>query len=328
MKPLIFFECSLKNDNYEGTRARKNLKGALELCNVSYSSSVYDDTFNVAHFISLKDYKQYKQDLKENCKLVISLFYAEEDENAELFINKKEPYELTKTDVSLLNEFNLILVPSNECIDILKNDGVTTKIKKFSPGVNLVKYDLKSAYERYIAYKYLRTPEEVPLITINFKHSDDIAISRICDVARAFPNIKFIAISQSDRFSRKSKKLIKKATSNLTFSPVLENDIYCSLLVDSFVYLVVSSFKGNVFGCLEAMAANCQVLAIEGSTFSDIVVDKETGYVYNNVDSLKNGIEDCLNKKLIPTTTKAYQYAEENSLSINGPKLLDIYKKL
>ena len=54
MKTLVYFQPSSKNDNFEGARMRKTIKGALEVVDSKYTSNLYDD-YDVAHFMSPDD---------------------------------------------------------------------------------------------------------------------------------------------------------------------------------------------------------------------------------------------------------------------------------
>ena len=54
MKICVYFQPTIENDNFEGMRLRKNIKGALELHNIPYAKNLLD-TYDIVHFMSLDD---------------------------------------------------------------------------------------------------------------------------------------------------------------------------------------------------------------------------------------------------------------------------------
>ena len=76
MKPLIIGN---EKNNFDVARLRKNIKGALELNDFSYAASIYDESYKIAHFVSLEDFRKNRSELIKGTKIVLSLFYCEED---------------------------------------------------------------------------------------------------------------------------------------------------------------------------------------------------------------------------------------------------------
>jgi glycosyltransferase involved in cell wall biosynthesis len=74
------------------------------------------------------------------------------------------------------------------------------------------------------------------------------------------------------------------------------------------------------------MASETEIFALEASVYQDIVIDKGNGYVYNNFDSLKEGIKLFLSDELPTTYKKEKAIANENTLKNVGKKLIEIYK--
>ena len=71
MKTLVYFQPSSKNDNFEGARMRKTIKGALGIVNSNYTSNLYDD-YDVAHFMSPDDESKLNIALERRVPVVIS----------------------------------------------------------------------------------------------------------------------------------------------------------------------------------------------------------------------------------------------------------------
>ena len=326
MKPLIL---SSEKNNFEVTRLRKDLKGSLELNNFPYSVSVYDETYSIAHFVTIDDYKKYKNETPEGTKVVLSLLYCEEDYDGKILkLNHEKNYNISKFDVDAINKVDLVLTPTLKTKQQLILSGVTVPIEILLPGINISKYSVKNTYTRNIAYRYLKCSEEYSFITTVLNYEDVEAFKRAQIIASKFPKIKFIAITDTRNINREVKKIIKKSPSNLHFPGVLDEDVYISLLFNSKVYLFINSNPGNIFQSLEAMASGTQILALNSGIYPDIVIDNENGYVYNNFDSLIDGFGKFINNELSPTIQKAKEFANANALKNIGEKLIQIYRGL
>ncbi len=326
MKPLIL---SNEKNNFEVSRLRKDLKGSLELNNFPYSVSVYDETYSIAHFVTIDDYKKYKNETPKGTKIVLSLLYCEEDYDGKVLkLNHEKNYNISKFDVDAINKVDLVFTPTLKTKQQLILSGVTVPIEILLPGINISKYSIKNTYTRNIAYRYLKCSEEYSFITTVLNYEDVEAFKRIQIIASKFPKIKFIAIADSRNLSREIKKIIKKSPSNLQFPSVLDEDVYISLLFNSKAYLFINSNPGNIFQSLEAMASGTQIIALNSGIYPDIVIDKENGYVYNNFDSLIDGFNKFINNELSPTIQKAKEFANVNALKNIGEKLIEIYRGL
>ena len=78
MRVLIYFKPKAKFDNFEGTRLRKSLKGALEINNMEYTSE-YVDRYDIAHFITPADESKINACIENNIPVVMSALYCESD---------------------------------------------------------------------------------------------------------------------------------------------------------------------------------------------------------------------------------------------------------
>ena len=326
MKPLIL---SNEKNIFEVLRLRKDLKGSLELNNFPYSVSVYDETYSVAHFVTVDDFKKYKNETPKGTKFVLSLLYCEEDYDGKVLkLNHEKNNIISKFDVDVINKADLVLTPTIKTKQQLILSGVTTPIEVLLPGINVSKYSIKNTYIRNIAYRYLKCSEEYSFVTTVLNYEDVEAFRRIQNIASKFPKIKFIAIADNRNMSREIKKIIKKIPSNLQFPSVLDEDVYISLIFNSKAYLFINSNPGNILQCFEAMASGTQILALNSGIYPDIVIDKENGYVYNNFDSLIDGFNKFINNELNPTIQKAKEFANVNALKNIGEKLIEIYRGL
>ncbi len=326
MKPLIL---SSEKNNFEVLRLRKDLKGALELHNFPYSVSVYDESYSIAHFLTIDDFKKYKSETPKETKYVLSLLYCEDDYDGKILkLNHDKNYNISRFDVDVINKVDQVLTPSIKTKQQLILSGVTVPIEVLSPGINVTKYSVKNTYTRNIAYRYLKCSEEYSFVTTVLNYEDTEAFYRLQNLASKFPKIKFVGLFDSRGVGREIKKIIKKSPVNLQFPGVLDEDVYLSLIFNSKAFLFINSNPGNVFQSLEAMASETQILALNSAIYPDIIIDKENGYVYNDFDSFTEGFAKLINNELDLTIQKAKEFANANSLKNIGEKLIEIYRGL
>ncbi len=338
MNPLILFETKEKYINFEANRIKKSLIYCLRMYNERYVSSTYDETYDLVHYVLVSDIARYSEEIKKNTKIVLSLLSSEEDYKGRLLKKvrakdeiEKYEYIVSKSDIELINKVDLVLTPSKKASEFLISQGVKTNIKEFMIPVRTSNFDLKNSVLKNAVYRYLSLPEDSIIGFATLHNEDYEGYQKIKELAISYPKIKFIAISHVNIFSGlslKFKRLFKDKPSNLILTTPLNEDIYCSLLYNSKFFINVASSYGNDQASLEAMASKTQIFALKTSVFPDIVIDNETGYIYNDIDSLKKGFGLYLDGLLEDTTHKAYKFAKEVNLVNCGEKLIKIYKEL
>ena len=144
MKTLVYFQPSSKNDNFEGARMRKTIKGALEIIGSSYTSNLYDD-YNVAHFMSPDDENKLNIAIERNVPVVVSALFGEDDPTTR-FVNYKSKdgkrfNTLKAKALRVLNKADLVLVPTASGKEFLIENGVNTPIEVALPGINLSRFN-------------------------------------------------------------------------------------------------------------------------------------------------------------------------------------------
>ncbi len=337
MKPLIYLKTNSKFSNFELFEFKKQIENALILNNQIYSNAPISSDFDVAHFFSLDDVSFYLNNFK-NIKIVISLFYFEEDikgavlkesvkENKE--INLK--YEISPIDIKILNKIDLIYVPSNSSKNLLINLGVTSKIKVMNYVLDCSRFNLKGNILENAIYSYFRLNLDTYLAVSLIKSKDFEALEKILYLCNKFEKITFIVICQfaSDKLlSIKFKSLLKHKPKNLIFTNPLTPELYYSLMYNAKIFLNLNTLPGNIMEIYEAMASNTQIFALESSIFNDILIDKRNCYLYNNIDSLRIGIDQYYFDLIESTTTYAFNEVSSRDLKSLGKELINDYSNI
>ena len=331
MKVLINTDLSVKN-TFEVDRLRKNFKGALEMQNELFSTHFKASFCSLAQFFSLDEVSMFELEKKDKkIKYVIALLYQEDDSSGEIILkqnmNKTQySYAIPTNFIKNINAYDAIIAPSLEAKKYLESSGIVVPIYVYNGGIKMTKFDLRKSLTKNICFRYLGFNEGTRLMVTVLKRDDDEALARAIALANRFQTFKVIALTQN--VTKKMKKILKKGPNNLMVYEILENDVYCSIMYNAELFVNLGSSYGAILQTYEAMASFTQVFSLYQSTFSDITIDKKTGYVYNDFASLLNGIDSFLNRTLPSLVQVEFEYVSKYSIHNSGKELINIYKEI
>ena len=215
MYPLVF-ENLFNSDSFELLKIKNSIESCLDLQNVNYTTSFFEETFDLVHFFSVNDFSHYSKEIKKSVKKVISLLSCEEDPNLRIIKGKKENndneliYFIEKKDVEIINRADGILVPSLKAKEFLLSNGVTTKIFTFFNPVRSIKYDLKNNVLNKAIFRYLGINEDSYIVVSSLSYEDYLSLTYINNLALSFPMLKFVLLTTKDinkNFYIKAKKI-------------------------------------------------------------------------------------------------------------------------
>lgn len=335
MKALVYFQPSLESIEFEGARVRKNIKGALEVNNIVYTTNVYDD-YDVAYLMNVVDEKIIDIIKEKNVPVIVSALYAENDLEASFleYKNKdgKRILVLKSKALRMLNRADLVLVPSKENVELLRLNGVASRIEVCEGGVNSSRFDFSRADEKELFYRYFREDPKKPLVVCFADYGNKLeGLSALIAAAKACPNVNFYFFGQKETKKKMgffSYRKILHSPKNLKCREIMSEDIYRSAMINAKI-LVASSYKPiGVTIIQDAMAAKCQIIARKSAVFTDLIIDGETGYIGEFSETITSLIVDFLEGREQPTTEEAYKHISEYNLENYGLKLINYYKEL
>ncbi len=330
MRVLIYFEQNKRNKNlYEGARVRKSLKGACELNKLSYTSDPREP-YDIAHFVSVKDEEVINIALAKKVPVVISALMCENDPDAAMLNQKGEVPTIKPRVLKILNRVTLILVPTETGRAILKHSGVETPIRVLSEGVNLSRFDKAKTLETQIFPRYFRVEKGRKLVISTGEYTESAGLADLVNVARKRPDAEFFFFGRKPRFFVPShlKKIFRSAPKNCHFQDLVEDDVYRSALMNADVYLLPGFTKAGTVTMLDAMAAQCQIIAREEAVYNDMFVNKKDAYICKTTVELEKKLGAFLDGNLEPTIDSAYAKAKAVDLKKIGSVLKDIYDSL
>lgn len=335
MKALVYFQPKKANNIFEGARLRKSIKGALEMVDVEHTSNLLD-TFNIIHLISPNDEKIVDDAKEYHCPVVASALYAEDDPEAsyidETINDRGKVSTLKPKALKFLNKVDLVLVPSEANVEFLKNSGVTTPIKVLKPGLNMSRFDFSRNDEKEIFFRYFREDKNKKLVFAVGEYDANMAgINSFINAAKKCPNHLFYYFGQmrkSTELNLKFKRFIKTTPKNVHFISDVPDDVYRSALLNASVFMIPGYRNAGVISVYEAMAAKCQIIARKSAVFKGIIDEGVTAQVGEFSETLSSLVKDCLENKVKPTTTKAYEVVSQMTLTKFGNELKTIYMDL
>ena len=334
MKTLVYFRPSLKNDNFEGARMRKTIKGALEIVDSKYTSNLYDD-YDVAHFISPDDESKMNIALERKVPVVVSALFGEDDPTTRFINYKSKDGKRTNTlkakALRMLNKANLVLVPAESAKEFLIENGVTSIIEVCVPGINLSRFNFSREDEKELFYRYFREDKSKKIVMAMGEYSHNLeGIHALINAALKRPDVGFYYIGCETVGSNvgKAKKIIKNSPKNMHFVNILPDDIYRSLLLNADVFMLPGYNLAGLVSIEEAMAAKCQLIVRKSAVFPEFLKNEKTAYIAEFSETLTSLCLDYLDAKIKPTNEEAYQKISSYNLENFGQQLIKIYSSL
>mgnify|MGYP003310721488 CR=1 FL=1 len=335
MKVLISFRVNHKFDNFEGARVRKSIKGALELNEQAYTTSSVD-YYDVAHLIKPESENKITSIQDNGVPVIVSALYAEDDPTASYLTHvKKNGAHLSTINVKnqkFLNKADLILVPCESNVDLLRKNGITSKIKVCYPGVNLSRFDYSREDEKDIFYRYYAEDKNKKLVIAVGEYDSSMdGISSFITAAKKCPNAIFYYIGRVKgltNFRFKVNRLFRSAPKNVHFVDVPPDDVYRSALLNASVFMLPGYKIAGVTSLAEAMAAKTQIIARKCAIYPGFLEDGVTAHLAEFSETLSSLTRDFLEGKITPTTANAYKAISEHSLTDYGKGLIDIYQEV
>ena len=334
MKVLVYFQPSQKNDNYEGARMRKTIKGALEVIDIKYTSNLYDE-YDVAHFLSPDDENKMNIAIERKVPVIVSALFGEDDPSTRFLVHKnkdgKRTTYLKAKALKMLNKADLVLVPCESAKDLLIANGVIKPIEIIVPGVNLARFNFSREDEKELFYRYFREDKNKKLVMAIGEYTNNMeGIHALINAAKKRDDTVFyyIGVETFTANYGKCKRIIKNAPKNVYFKSILPDDIYRSMLLNADVFMLPGYHLSGIVSVEEAMAANCQLIVRKSAIFPEFLKNEKTAYVAEFSETLTSLCLDYLDKKIKPTTEEAYRKISLHNLENFGQQLSNIYNVL
>ena len=330
MKVLVHFAPGPKHDIYEGARLRKNIKGALELNNIAWVDSLYALP-DVCHIISPTDEALAKAAKEEGIPLVVSALYSEQDPYAS-FMTRSLSGELSLTSKGkkIIELADMVLTPSEYTKSLIVNEILGKHIEVLTPGVNPIRFDTIDPLSEKIFARYERFSADTKYFLVAGNYADKKTLESLRSLAIVLPSYRFFNIGGD--YGQRAKalsKLNKHNPKNLTFLPVVPDDIYRSAMKGALGHIVFESSTMESLVCLEAMAAKTQIFYIGGKDLHETFLAASKSFIqYASIEEAAKRIPTFTPSSPEATIMEGYKVAQENNLTMLGNALKTLYRSL
>lgn len=325
MKICVYFTPNIKNDNFEGTRLRKSLKGALQINDVTCCRNIVD-TYDLIHFLSLNDELKINDAIEAKIPVVFSALSCEMDTEARILVKKGNELILPKKARDILNKVDVVIVSDETSKKYLIDNGVTSNIEVISPGVNPSRFEISDALESDIFYNYYQLERDSKFIVSIGQYNDKKKIKALSKIASSCPDLKFFYFGKKN--IRALARLNTSLPKNVKLCTLANNEIYCSMLKNASIMLALDNSRHNPLTLLDAMASKTQIVALEPLYLNEEILKDAHAYIAKDEIEASEIIQKLINGKLKYHTEEAYKYACDNNLENTGKKLKTLYQKL
>jgi glycosyltransferase involved in cell wall biosynthesis len=163
-----------------------------------------------------------------------------------------------------LNRYNLVICPSEELVQIVRNWGVKTPVKYLANGVPRTDLKVLNRQNEVIAVSRL----------VPWKNLDIL----ICACAKLGASLNIAGEGPEEE---KLRNLAIKLGANVTFSGSLNSKGVIDLLSNSGVFVLLSDYEGQSFALLQAMSLGIPVLVSTAKGNTQVIHDNFNGLVVN-----------------------------------------------
>lgn len=327
MKVCIHFPHLHGADAFESTRLRKTLKGACESVDIAWEEEPSSST-EIAHFFSPLDEKLLLKCKKKGIKTVLSCFYCENDFRAAFLQDKQGEKKIGEKAVRMMNEADLVFVPTEGLASLARNEGVTSKIKVLDVGVNLDRFSSKSV-EANIFPRYFRVRPDEKFVMCVGSYEDEKTLTALKKIASLTPKITFYFFGSKRRFPfyfglRKYKK---GSPSNLIYEPIVEDDVYRSALMHCLAYLLLDDEHPDQMALMDAFASGAEVVAIGEQRANPILDNGKNCLLFKDEKEASLGLARLYLEKDKAIIMAGYAIAERCALPCFAKQLKKAYEE-
>ncbi len=327
MKVCVHYPNLKRSQSFEGARLRKTLKGACESMGVTWEDEPSSST-DIAHFLSPLDEPVLNKCKEKGIKTILSCFYCENDPVASFLREKNGVKEVPQKAVRMMNEADVVLVPTEEFAAKARQIGASGRIVVMPPGVNLARFSSKSV-ESEIFPRYFRIPQERRFAICIGSYEDKKTLTSLSKLAYMMPQMVFyfFGTKKGSPFRFGTASLRRKSPKNVVYQPIVEDDVYRSALMHCCCYLLLDDEHSDQMGLLDAFAAGAEVVAIGDQKVNPVLKNGENCLLFRNEEGASKALSRLYLEKDKAIIMAGYGIAESCALPEFAKKLFLVYEE-
>lgn len=333
MKVLLYFEKQELIKKSGIGRAFYHQKMALELAGLDYTLDP-KDSFDIAHINTFyrKSGKLARKLKKQNVPVIVHGHSTKEDFKKSFRFWQIMQFSVNHQLKRIYSCPDLIITPTNYSKSLIENyKFVSCPVKAISNGIDLKGYAIPPlSREEIIDIKaqFGMEPDQKFIMGIGW-YFERKGIHDFIEVARAFPNIKFIWFGQRMRglIPHKINKAVRKKPKNVILPGYIQSDVIKKMLhlTDCFFFPSYEETEGIVV--LEALAAKAPLLIRDINVFDYLTHQKDCIKANNNRGFI-DAINYILSNDMGEITSNAYELVKERDIHVVSKELKQTYEEL
>ncbi len=327
LKVLIYFEGENIIKKSGIGRAMRHQMEALTSAEVNFTTNK-KDTFNLAHIntYGFNSKRLLRKCKRKNIPVIVHGHSTFEDfrnsyrawQFLALFYNSWLKYMYSRAD--------LIITPTLYSENLIKSYGYNVPVTNLSNGLNVEEY--KPSEDKVKQFKeHFKITDEKVIIGIGFLFERK-GIRDFIEVARAFPDIKFIWFGHLPWILRQSKvnKAIRRKPNNVILPGYIANDIIKGAMQYAEMLFFPSNEETEGIVVLEGLASKIPVLIRDIGVYEDWLKDGKNAYKARNNQEFIEKIKYIIHNDNSQVIKNGYQTAKDRDLTIIGQRLKKIYE--
>lgn len=331
MKVCLYFE-NINAISKSGIgRALKHQKEALTSAGIEYTLDP-DDSYDILHIntVGITSTAVINKAKDEGKKVIYHAHSTEEDfRNSFVFSNQLAPL-VRQRLINTYSSADYIITPTPYSKSLLESYGIPLEISAVSNGIDLTRFEYDEekikAFRRYFS---LRDDEKVVLsVGLFFERK---GILDFIEVARHFPNVKFIWFGETPLYSvpQKIREAVEEEhPENVLFPGYVKGPIIEGAYMSADCFFFASQEETEGIVVLEALAGKRQCLLRDIPVYDPWLVNGVHCYKGKNNEEFIDLLGKILYKELPYLGEAGYQVAKERSIANVGQKLKAIYQKV
>lgn len=314
--------------------ALRHQKEALEANGIEVTFNPKDN-FDICHINTLfyRSYRFMKKLQKKGIPVVAHGHSTKEDFlNSFKFSNIIAPW-FNHNLMRMYKNANYIITPTTYSKGLIENYKVKAKIFALSNGINLEKYHLDTKYDDADVenfYKFLGLKKDDKFIIGMGFYFMRKGLQDFIEVARSFPDIKFIWFGQRYKFitSRPIMKAIKNKPSNVILPGYINMNYKKVAFAKASLFFFPSYEETEGIVTLEALASKLPLLVRDIPVYNGWLEKDVNCHMASSNEGFIKEINSILNNNQEKIINEGYKVVEARDIKLIGKELKSIYEEV
>lgn len=314
IKVLLCLNGDKDNNKFILDRNGYILRYALQEAGIDYTYN-FNQEYDIAYLLSLNQLKAYYSFVKPNKRkpIILSLFNDLNDFKIEEIEDSEDEFKanFNKLFKQIDAKENITIASNFPCQDLILNHFNCPFNKQvIYQGVKDYSKKEYSQIEKDAFRKYYKVPKERKIIVSYGEYDYSKGLDMLEALARILPEFEFFFFGNENGILSNSKHYTKtNKISNLHYEGNIPEELYHSMLLNTSCIFLPDRFHFDSLILLEAMKQNIPIASTKNPLLYDLLIDKQTCFIGENVEDFYNYIVNIDN----------FNYAKQARKFISSP---------